>query len=505
MTVTLELANISKSFDGFRALDGASFAAEAGQIHALLGENGAGKSTLMNICCGLYTPDAGAMSLFGAPVSLSGPREAAALGVGMLHQHFKLVRPFTILENVLLAGQGPVKRKSYRDGAAAAIEAIREAAALLGARVDPHSRIDSLSIAEQQRVEVIKALVGGARILILDEPTAVLTDVEAERLLQTLRGLAGKGATIVLVTHKLADVKRFADRVTIMRAGKTVASVDPASVSIDELTRLTVGEALPSIPEATPHVGRRRLETLSLSCTRPDGSVAFADVSFHVKAGEIYGLAGVSGNGQSELAETLMGVRDPTSGAIQLEDSGETLREAKPAALRAMGAAFIPADRYRYALASSLSVVDNFGVCDVRRGEYGSWAWVRRKAMRADAERAIEAFDVQGVRSLDQKAALLSGGNAQKLVIAREFAHAPNVVIAQSPSRGLDARATAAVHARLKESAAKGAAVLLISEDLDEVLKLANRVGVMAAGRLVAQFEAPVERQAVGRAMVAHG
>jgi general nucleoside transport system ATP-binding protein len=504
MTVTLELQDISKSFDGFRALDRASFAAESGKIHALLGENGAGKSTLMNICCGLYTPDAGVIKLFGASVSLSGPREAAACGVGMLHQHFKLVRPFTILENVLLATQRSSRKKSYRETSSVARNLIREAASLLGASVDPDCRVDALSVAEQQRVEVIKALVGGARILILDEPTAVLTDQEAERLLHTLRELAARGSTIVLVTHKLADVKRFADRVTIMRGGKIIRSVNPGEMSVAELTRLTVGDALPPIPQSGASIGRLGLETSTLSCRRSDGSVAFDSVSFHVKAGEIYGLAGVSGNGQSELAETLMGVRKPTSGTIRMGKAGETLREMRPSALRATGAAFIPADRYRYALAGGLSVLDNFAVCEVSRGRYGSWAWIRRRGMRSDAQQALKAFDVQGVHGLDQKAALLSGGNAQKLVLAREFANLPSVVIAQSPSRGLDARATAAVRKRLQESAAQGAAVLLISEDLDEVLELANRVGVMSAGRIVAEFEAPADRQAVGRAMVAH-
>ena len=504
MTITLELAGVSKSFDGFRALDDASFVAEAGQIHALLGENGAGKSTLMNVCCGLYAPDSGRMALFGAPAQLSGPREAMAMGVGMVHQHFKLVGPFSILENVLLSGQGVANATSYRDAAAAARTAIAKAAATLGAQVDPDARVDALSVAEQQRVEVIKALVAGARILILDEPTAVLTDQEAERLLHTLRALADGGATIVLVTHKLADVRRFADRVTIMRAGKTVATLDPAGASVEDLTRLTVGEALPAPQSEAPVFGRRRLEALNLSCRRADGAAAVSEVSFHVRAGEIYGLAGVSGNGQSELAEALMGLRRPDAGVIQLEDSGDTLTQTTPALMREKGAAFIPADRYRYGLASGLSVVDNYAVCEARRGRYGSWAWLRKGRMRAAARRALAAFDVQGVNSLDQKAALLSGGNAQELVIAREFAQAPKIIVAQSPSRGLDARATAAVHARLKQAAAGGAAVLMISEDLDEVLKLSNRIGVMAAGRLVAEFEAPVDRQTVGRAMVAH-
>lgn len=508
MNATLELQGISKSFDGFRALDNADFSARAGEIHALLGENGAGKSTLMNICCGLYTADTGSLKLSGTETRFSGPRQAAAAGIGMVHQHFKLVKPFTILENILLAySKDPTARTStsFEQASQAIADRIREAAAQLGATIDPHARVDSLSIAEQQRVEVIKALVGGARLLILDEPTAVLTDQEAEKLLITLRALANDGAAIILVTHKLGDVIRFADRVTIMRSGRTVATLDPRASSVEDLTRLTVGETLGVAAPAGGTFGRRRLELLDISARRKDGTVALQDVSLHVRAGEVYGLAGVSGNGQSELAEILMGVREPDSGILQLEDAGETLTAVDPSNVRSMGTAFIPADRYRFSLAGALSVLDNYTIGGVLRGKYGSWFWTRLRRMTADTEQALQTFDVQGVRSVGQKAALLSGGNAQKLVIAREFADPPNVIVAQSPSRGLDARATAAVHARLREAAARGAAVLLISEDLDEILKLSDRVGVMASGRLVGEFEAPVDRQQVGKAMVTHG
>jgi ABC-type uncharacterized transport system ATPase subunit len=508
VTPVLELESVTKSFDGFRALDNASFAVRAGEIHALLGENGAGKSTLMNVACGLYAPDSGVLRLDGVERRLAGPRDAAALGVGMVHQHFKLVRPFSILENVLLSqpsARAKGARLSFAAQARSVKEAMHEKAELLGTKIDPEARIDSLSVAEQQRVEVIKALVGGARILILDEPTASLTDEEAKRLLQTLRRLAASGAAIVLVTHKLSDVKAFADRVTIMRGGKTVATLDPTVASIDELTRATVGDALPTLPVAEPHFGRRRLEAINLTGRRPSGGLAVDKVSFHVRAGEIYGIAGVSGNGQSELCEMLMGVRAPDSGVIQIEDKGEALAAPSPAALRQAGLAFIPADRYRLALAGSLSVADNFVISGVARGRFGSKLWIDGRRMKAAAEAAIREFDVQGVRSPGQKAALLSGGNAQKLVIAREFSGRPSVIVAQSPSRGLDARATAAVHARLKLAAQDGAAVLLVSEDLDEILKLSNRLGVMAAGRLVAEFDAPAERHSVGRAMVAHG
>ncbi|KAB7741715.1 ATP-binding cassette domain-containing protein [Parvibaculum sedimenti] len=500
MTPALDLVDIRKTFDGFVALDDAHFSAYAGEVHALLGENGAGKSSLMNVACGLYTPDAGQMLIDGAEVSLAGPSEASARGIGMVHQHFKLVKPFTVAENILLANP----RRSFAKGIREISDEIRRRSDALGFNIDPTRRVGELSVAEQQRTEILKVLVGGARILILDEPTAVLTDQEAETLLTTVRGIAAQGAAIILVTHKLADVKKFADRVTVMRGGKTVATIDPSTKTTDELTELTVGASLP-LPARTPgHFGRRRIEVINLRCTRADGHIALEDASFYVRAGEIYGIAGVSGNGQSELAEALMGVRTPESGLIQIEDAGEAVSAASPARMRALGAAFIPADRYSYALAGSLSITENFAVGGVGTGRYGSWAHLRQSAMKKDAEEAIGAFDVQGVRTLSQKAALLSGGNAQKLVIAREFSRSPNVIVAHSPSRGLDARATAAVHSRLMSAREAGAAVILISEDLDEALALSDRIGVMTHGRLVAEFDAPADRQQVGRAMVGH-
>jgi simple sugar transport system ATP-binding protein len=500
MSPALELAGIRKSFDNFLALDNASFSAQTGEVHALLGENGAGKSSLMNVASGLYMADAGRMTIDGAEVALSGPSEASARGIGMVHQHFKLVKPFTVAENVLLANP----RRRFGAGIREISDEIRKRSEALGFQIDPDRRVGQLSVAEQQRTEIIKVLIGGARILILDEPTAVLTDQEAERLLTTVRQIAAQGAAIVLVTHKLADVKKFADRVTIMRGGRTVATVDPATKTTEELTELTVGANLPAPDRTQGDFGRRRIEVINLKCARADGAIALEDASFHVRAGEIYGVAGVSGNGQSELAEALMGVRAPEAGLIQIEDAGEAVNAASPAKMRALGAAFIPADRYGFALAGSLSIADNFAVGGVISGRYGSWARLKSKAMKDDAQAAVEAFDVQGVRRLSQKSALLSGGNAQKLVIAREFSRSPNVIVAHSPSRGLDARATAAVHARLSSARAAGAAIVLISEDLDEVLALSDRIGVMTRGRIVAEFDAPADRQQVGRAMVGH-
>jgi general nucleoside transport system ATP-binding protein len=499
MTLALELTGIRKSFDGVIALDGAVFAARAGEVHALLGENGAGKSSLMNVAAGLYAPDAGEIVIDGRPVALSGPADARACGIGMVHQHFKLVKPFTIAENILLANPRP----HYRSGIQEIRAAIRQKAGELGFNIDPERRVDTLAVAEQQQVEIVKVLVGGATILILDEPTAVLTDAEADRLLETVRQFAATGATVVLVTHKLNEVKRYADAVTIMRGGRTVATLDPKTATAAELTELTVGQTVALPSRAETGFGPTRLNVGGLSCARGDGQVTVTDTAFFVRDGEIYGIAGVSGNGQAELAEALIGARAPLAGEIWIEGSGN-IGTAPPAVRHAAGLAAIPADRYAYALAGALSVADNFAVANMHSGHYGSASLVDFATMRRDASEAVAAYDVQGVRSVRQKAALLSGGNAQKLVIAREFSRRPSVIVAQSPSRGLDARACAAVHERLLAARDRGAAVVLISEDLDEILALADRIGVMTRGRIAAEFERPADRQAIGRAMVGH-
>jgi general nucleoside transport system ATP-binding protein len=499
MTPALELTEIKKSFDGVIALDGAVFSAKFGEVHALLGENGAGKSSLMNIAAGFYVPDSGTVAIRGEAVALSGPADARSRGIGMVHQHFKLVKPFTVAENILLANPRPAFRSGIRD----IRDGVRKQAAQLGFVIDPDRRVDDLTVAEQQQVEIIKVLLGGARILILDEPTAVLTDVEAEGLLGIVRRLAGNGVAVVLVTHKLHEVKRHADAVTIMRGGRTVATADPRVASAAELTELTVGQTAP-LPDRTERpLGATRLNVGALHCARGDGQVMVADTSFFVRAGEIYGLAGVSGNGQAELAEALIGARQPLSGEIWLEGPGD-IGMAAPAIRREAGLAAIPADRYAFALAGSLSVADNFAVATIESGCYGPPWLIDRAAIRREATEAVAAFDVQGVRSIGQKAALLSGGNAQKLVIAREFSRQPTVVVAHSPSRGLDVRACAAVHERLLAARDRGAAVVLISEDLDEILALSDRIGVMTRGRIVAEFNRPADRQEIGRAMVDH-
>ena len=498
----LRLQGIDKSFDGFRALTDAAFGARWGEVHALLGENGAGKSSLMNIAAGLYAPEAGTIHVDDNPVQLDGPRDAARHRIGMVHQHFKLVKPFTVAENISLGHPLATGEGSHRTRLGKLEAEIRAKAQALGFDIDPRQRVERLSIAEQQRVEILKVLLAGARILILDEPTAVLTDKEAERLLSTVHALSRSGAAVILVTHKMADVKTYADRVTVMRGGRTVKTVDPKQTAVAELVQLTVGDSVAAAVRGTrSRAGEARLTVRGLRTAEAGGHRALDGVDLTLHAGEIYGLAGVGGNGQSELAAALMGLDDTLEGTLVLEGFGD-LKNTSNTERRALQFAAIPADRYGIALAGPLSVAENFGIGQVHDSRYGP-AWrLDSRRMQNEARAAVAQFDVQGVRNLDQKAALLSGGNAQKLVLAREFGRAPRIVLAHSPSRGLDVRAGAEVHARLLAARDAGAAVLLISEDLDEVLALADRVGVMTRGRIVAEFEQPADRQAVGQAMV---
>jgi simple sugar transport system ATP-binding protein len=416
----------------------------------------------------------------------------------MVHQHYKLVKAFNAVENILLA-QGAAR---YGTGLAEVEAAIRAKGEAVGFAVDLTRPIGSLSVAEQQRVEILKVLVAGAGILILDEPTAVLTDREAEALLSTMRALARQGAAIVLVTHKLGEVQRHADRVTVMHGGRIVASADPASVSAVELTTLVVGATTPQERKPASRIGGTVLGLEGLVGTRSDGLRTLNGVTLTIRSGEIYGIAGVGGNGQTELAEILMGVRRAESGRIVLAGNDVTATGAKPR--RALGLAAIPADRQAYALAGDLSVAENYAVGGLASGRFGSWLRVDRAPIRTRTEAAIAAFDIRGARSPRQKASLLSGGNAQKLVIAREFADSPRLVLAHSPARGLDVRATADIHRRLREARDAGAGVLLISEDLDEVMFMSDRIGVMSRGTIVGEFDAPADRQAIGTAMVHH-
>lgn len=495
MTPALHLGGVSKLFGGFRALDNVSFSVAPGEVHALLGENGAGKSTLMNVATGLYMPDEGYVEVDGKAISFSGASDAADCGIGMVHQHYKLVPSFTVLENLKLFNP--------RLSEAKIIHAADTYAAQIGFDVDLNRRVGLLGVSEQQRVEILKVLVAGARIIILDEPTAVLSDDEGRALMALIRRLAKTGKALVLVTHKLHEALGHSDRITVIRAGRKIVETTPDETDSDRLTTNIVGDLIVEEPALSRDRGPARLRLASVTKNRSDGRKGLMGATLVVHGGEIYGVAGVAGNGQNELADVLSGFAPPDSGSIEMVGAGDVASDSADA-WRRKRVATIPVDRYRYALAGDLSVADNFSVRGTLSGTYGSWLRYDRRRARRDAEVAVKDFQVHGVRSLGQRAALLSGGNAQKLVLAREFQGEPAIVVAHSPTRGLDVRAGASVHARLRAARDRGAAVVLISEDLDEILLLSDRIGVLSDGQVAAEFDAPADRGDIGRAMVGH-
>ena len=495
----LEILSVSKSFGGFQALDHTNFDVNLGEIHSLLGENGAGKSTLMNIVCGLYSPDTGSLKLDGKLRIFKGPQEASAEGIGMVHQHFKLVESFTVIENLMLF----VKTgRSFRQSEQIIVKKAKSLACELGFSIQLESRVGDLSIADQQKVEILKVLIAGAKIIILDEPTAVLNEEESDNLMTLIRKLADAGSGIILVTHKIREALDHCDRITVMRAGKKVHEVLPQNVDALGLTKLIVGENIVTSPQYTLNKSKLPLIKFdSVSVTDEIGRTRLSNVTFNVFGGEIYGIAGVGGNGQTELAAIIMGLIVPSEGKIQIKDCGDVTNDP-PTKRRRDGISSIPVDRYLHGLSGQQSVLENYSIAAALRGELGGWFKFNKNLARSKSEEAIAKFDVQGVNSINQKASLLSGGNAQKLVISREFSGKPKIVFAHSPSRGLDVRAGASVHNKLREARDSGAAVILISEDLDEVLLMSDRIGVLNSGRISAEFDAPANRSDIGRAMV---
>lgn len=498
MQLAVRLDAIIKTFDGNRALDGAALEAGWGRVHGLLGENGAGKSSLMNVLAGIYSPESGTIEIDGQSVSIDSPATSHGFGIGMVHQHFKLVRPFSVAENILLSNP----RGSWRQGLAHVSAQIKKLSDDLGFGIEPNARVDTISIAERQRVEIIKVLMGGSRILVLDEPTSVLTDDEAVRLLAVVRRLAEvDGCCVILITHKLREVLDCADDITVMREGKTVARTTPAEADAKELARLMVGSTPPEqgAPPATG--GALRLKVNDVAAIRGDGHTTVDGLNFFARGGQIYGIAGVGGNGQAELVELLLGARAPTAGSVELD--GHDITHESAGRRRMRGLRLVSADRYRYGLAADLPVSTNLIATKLSEGSLGGFFWTSSDAVKSFTEEAIAAADIRGATP-NTPARLLSGGNAQKLVLARELAGEPAVLIVHSPTQGLDVHAAAAVHGRIIAARDSGAAVVLISEDLDEILKLSDVVGVMNRGRIAGEFERPVDRQAVGERMVGH-
>ena len=495
----LSLRGISKQFGSTLALDRVDFDLVPGEIHALLGENGAGKSTLMNILRGLIQPSAGQIFLDGAPVRFSTPQAATLAGVGMVHQHFLLVPTFTVAENLALAS--PDRHPPLREAA--------EAAKRLGWSIPFEARVADLPVGTQQRVEILKALLGNAQILLFDEPTAVLAPSEVEELFTVLRALRLEGRALVFVSHKLNEVMALCDRVTILRRGKNVGTVAVSGTTAEDLAQRMVGNATETVPvtdaEKIPETREQPPNTLlsvtQLSTLGGLDSVALHDISFTLQAGETLGFAGVDGNGQAELAEVLTGLRPKSAGEIVLR--GIEISRLAPQDLERLGIALIPPDRHRQGLALTLSVADNLTLEAVnlprfRRGPGG--IFIDRTKLRAFAAQLAADFDVRA-DDLSQPARSLSGGNQQKIVIARALWNKPDLLVAVSPTRGLDFAATGYVHGRLRERQAEGGATILISTELDEIVALSTRIAVLYEGKIVGSAPPDTPRETLGLMM----
>jgi general nucleoside transport system ATP-binding protein len=480
------MVGVTKHFPGVVANDAISLEVAGGEIHALLGENGAGKTTLMNILSGLDQPDRGEIFLRGRREVFSSPRDSIARGIGMIHQDFMLVPTFTVAENIVLgtysSGRGVIldPRKAETQ--------IREISRRFRLFVEPEALVWQLSVGAQQKVEILKLLYRGADIFILDEPTAVLAPHEVRDFFAVLRHLAHLGHTIILVTHKLDEVMTIADRVTILRAGKVVAARSRAGTDRAQLARLMIGRDLPPMPlRGAPPGERTALELDALRVRGARGLPAVDGVSLRVHEREIVGIAGVEGNGQTELGEALGGVR-PIQGGRVLVD-GQEVPHDDPGFLIRCGTATIPEDRHRYGLILDYSAAENSVLPILSRAPFSRWGLIDASAILRYAERLMRAFDVRPVAP-KRKVRTFSGGNQQKLILAREMSRDPRVILASQPTRGLDVQAVDYVHRKLLEARNANAAILLISQDLDELLKLSDRIAVMYRGRIVSELPA---------------
>jgi simple sugar transport system ATP-binding protein len=481
----IEAVGIVKTFPGVRANDHVDFDVRPGEIHALLGENGAGKSTLMNVLAGMYRPDEGVVRVGGGDVEFRSPRDAIAAGIGMVHQHFTLVPSQTVAENVLLGLETPRFRLDLKR---TEVEVARLAKDV-GLRVDPGASVWQLSVGEQQRVEIIKLLFHGARVLILDEPTAVLAPQEITELFTTLRSMVASGRSVVFISHKLGEVLSIADRITVMRAGVvTAAGIDPSTVTRPDLARLMVGRpVLEQLQRTEVETGRVVLHVDDVHADSDRGLPALRGVSLEVHAGEIVGVAAVAGNGQSELAQVITGLRTCT-GRVVIDGRDIAARPSREAI--SAGVAHVPEDRAGVGSAPNLSLVDNLILRAFRHPPIARGPLLDDGAARAKADGLRSAYAISAP-TIDAPVRILSGGNLQRLILAREIDSLPKVLIAVQPTRGLDVGAIEGVHQMLLDMRARGAGVLLISEELEELLALADRILVMYEGRIAASFDAP--------------
>ena len=494
----LELKNITKRFGTLVANDSISLTVESGEIHALLGENGAGKSTLMNVLYGLYTADEGQILLDGVPQDFKGPGDAMAAGIGMVHQHFMLIPVFTVAENVAL-GNEPTKSLGAIDMAGAR-KRVNEISDRFGFNVDPDALIEDLPVGIQQRVEIIKALSRDARVLVLDEPTAVLTPQETDELMAIMRQLAQSGTSIVFITHKLREVKEVADKITVIRLGKVVGEASP-SASTSELASMMVGREVGlTVSKQVTEAGPAIVEVEGVSVLDDRMHRAVDDISFNVHGGEILAIAGVQGNGQTELAEALLGIRNVIKGRGSIKIKGQDVTSAQVRKVLETGVAFIPEDRKKDGLVGEFSIAENLMLDQSFKSRFTKGLNINFPLRNKVAHELVERFDVR-TPSIETPAGKLSGGNQQKVVVARELARDVEVLIASQPTRGVDVGSIEFIHEQLVAERDRGKAVILISTELDEVLALADRIAVMYRGKIVGIVGPETPREVLGKMM----
>ena len=498
MAPVLELRNITKQFPGVLANDHINLSLEKGEIHALLGENGAGKSTLMNILYGLYAPDEGDIFVDGDPLEVESPSDAIARGIGMVHQHFMLIPVFTVTENVML-GEEATKNGGFLDRKHTA-DRIREISDQYNLEVDPDMYVRDIPVGVQQRVEIIKLLYREADILILDEPTAVLTPQEADELFKIMNLLVERGKSIIFITHKLREVMDIADRITVIRRGKVVGTTTPGEATKETLAEMMVGrEVQLELDKNPPAIGEDVLLVKDLLVLDEVNQVAVDRISFSVKEGEVLGVAGVQGNGQTELVKALTGLHQPEEGQVTL--LGEDISHASPRTITEIGAAHIPEDRQKDGLVLSYPVADNLVLCTYYREPYAQGVVLQQDAILERANDLVEQYDIRTPDAMTP-AASLSGGNQQKVIVAREFSRPTKLIVASQPTRGLDVGSIEYIHSQLLRKRDEGTAVLLVSSELDEVMELSDRIAVMYRGKFIAIVPADkVTKEQVGLLM----
>jgi general nucleoside transport system ATP-binding protein len=490
--IVLDAKGITKRFPGVLANDHVDFDLKQGEIHALLGENGAGKSTLMNVLYGLYHPDEGEVIVDGKPMQLNSSRDAIHNGIGMVHQHFMLIPVFTVTENIMLGAEtdhratpneAPLVKLDRKEVS----QKVRDLSHQYGLDVDPDAIVGDLPVGVQQRVEIVKALYRNAKILILDEPTAVLTPQEADDLFRIMHELTDKGVSIIFITHKLREVLAIADRITVMRAGRVVGTVDPRETDQAKLATMMVGrEVILTVQKKPAKPTEEVLQVRDLRVRDVRGLEAVRGVSFSVRAGEVLGIAGVQGNGQTELAEALTGLRSIEGGSFILD--GRDLTGKPPRPITETGLAHIPEDRQRHGLVLSYSVADNMMLSDYYQPRFSKGAVINQSKVDANAAKLIKEYDVR-TPSAFVNAGKLSGGNQQKVIVARELSRPVKLVIASQPTRGLDVGSIEYIHKEIIMMRDRGVAVLLISAELDEILSLSDRIAVMYHGQIVATVD----------------